>query len=337
MKLTRKIILAELRDMAILLVIGFVMTYTGMSCRACDIHTKHFWVTASFTGFSWILLFKGNSYLADAVSCKMSWLEYPVRRVVIGVLVTVAYTTLIMYLLNVVYLRTFDVTFGNSAIYTIIFTLVISLFMHGRAFLLGWRQSAIDAERLQKENIAARYENLKSQVNPHFLFNTLNVLSNLVYEDQDKAVRFIKHLSEVYRYVLDTHNLEVVTLEEEEKFLHAFLYLQQMRFGDKLIVDNRLQGVQSMVPPLVLQMLVENAIKHNIVSEENPLTIRLHTHDGYLVVENNFQKKMVLPEESTGLGLENIRHRYAFLSTLPVEVIQNDNFIVKLPIIPVTT
>jgi hypothetical protein len=337
MKLTRKIILSELRDMAILLLIGFVMTYTGLSCRACDIHTQRFWITASFTGFSWILLFKGNSYLADAVSFKMSWLEYPVRRVVTGVLVTVAYTTLVMYLLNALYLRTFDVKFGNSAVYTIIFTLVISLFMHGRAFLLGWRQSAIDAERLQKENIAARYENLKSQVNPHFLFNTLNVLSNLVYEDQDKAVRFIKHLSEVYRYVLDTHNLEVVTLEEEEKFLNAFLYLQQMRFGNKLIIDNRLQGVQSMVPPLVLQMLVENAIKHNIVSEENPLTIRLQTHDGYLVVENNFQKKMVLPEESTGLGLENIRHRYAFLSKLPVEIIQNDHFIVKLPIIPVTT
>lgn len=337
MKLTRKIILSELRDMAILLLIGFVMTYTGLSCRACDIQTPHFWITASFTGFSWILLFKGNSYLADAVSLKMSWLEYPVRRVVIGLLVTVAYTTLVMYLLNALYLQTFDIKFGNSGLYTIAFTVVISLVMHGRAFLLGWRQSAIDAERLQKENIAARYENLKSQVNPHFLFNTLNVLSNLVYEDQDKAVRFIKHLSEVYRYVLDTHNLEVVTLEEEEKFLNAFLYLQQMRFGDKLIIDNRLQGVQSMVPPLVLQMLVENAIKHNVVSEENPLTIRLYTHDGYLVVENNFQKKMVLPEESTGLGLENIRHRYAFLSKLPVEVIQNDNFIVKLPILPVTT
>lgn len=337
MKLTRKIILRELRDMAILLLIGFVMTYTGVSCRACDIHTPHFWIIASFTGFSWILLFKGNSYLADAVSRKIAWFKYPVRRVVIGVLVTVAYTTLVMYLLNALYLQTFDIEFGNSALYTIAFTLIISMVMHGRAFLLGWRQAAIDTERLQKENIAARYENLKSQVNPHFLFNTLNVLSNLVYEDQDKAVRFIKQLSEVYRYVLDTHKLEVVTLEEEEKFLKAFLYLQQMRFGDKLVVDIRLQDVQSVVPPLVLQMLVENAIKHNVVSEENPLTIRVFSQDAYLVVENNFQKKMVLPEESTGLGLENIRHRYEFLSKLPVEVIQNDKFIVKLPIIPVTT
>jgi hypothetical protein len=337
MILTRKIILLELRDMAILMLIGFVMTYTGLSCRACDIHTQRFWVIASFTGFSWILLFKGNSYLSDAVSCKMSWLEYPVRRLLIALLVTVAYTTLAMYLLNVIYLGTFDVKFGNSAYYTIGFTIVISLFMHGRAFLLGWRQSAIDTERLQKENIAARYENLKSQVNPHFLFNTLNVLSNLVYEDQDKAVKFIKHLSDVYRYVLDTHNQEVVTLEEEEKFLKAFLYLQQMRFGDKLIVDIRLQGVRSMVPPLVLQMLFENAIKHNIVSQENPLTVRVYAQEAYLVVENNFQKKMVLPEESTGLGLENIRHRYEFLTKLPVAVIQNDTFTVKLPIIPVTT
>jgi LytS/YehU family sensor histidine kinase len=127
----------------------------------------------------------------------------------------------------------------------------------------------------------------------------------------------------------------VVTLDEELKFLMSYLYLQQIRFGDKLKLNIQLEGVKSMVAPLVVQMLIENAIKHNIVSEENPLEIHVYTMDNFIVVENNLQKKMVFSEESTGIGLENICKRYEFLSNTPVEIIQNDKFIVKLPVIPV--
>jgi LytS/YehU family sensor histidine kinase len=154
-----------------------------------------------------------------------------------------------------------------------------------------------------------------------------------VYEDQDKAVKFIKQLSEVYRYVLDTRDKEVVTLEEERKFLRSYLFLQQIRFGDKLKLQVELDGIQTLVAPLVLQMLVENAIKHNVVSEEDPLHIRIFSENGYIVVENDLQRKSVLVDDSPGLGLDNIARRYEFLSDKKMEVIQNGKFIVKLPLI----
>jgi LytS/YehU family sensor histidine kinase len=170
-------------------------------------------------------------------------------------------------------------------------------------------------------------------VSPHFLFNSLNALTNLVYEDQEKAVKFIKQLSEVYRYVLDTRDKEVVSLTEELKFLESYLFLQRIRFGNKLRVTIDLSG-DPMLAPLALQMLIENAIKHNIISEADPLNIRIFSEDGYLTVENNLQKKSVLGERSSGVGLDNIRKRYEFLTDREVKVLETPvSFVVKLPLL----
>ena len=174
----------------------------------------------------------------------------------------------------------------------------------------------------KRKVFVAKYESLKSQVSPHFLFNSLNALTNLVYEDQDKAAKFIKQLSEVYRYVLDTRDKEVVSMEEEKNFLNSYLFLQQIRFGDKLKLEVNLDETRSRIAPLVLQMLVENAIKHNVISEENPLHINIYVKDGFIVVENNLQKKSVMLDESPGIGLDNIAKRYEFLSDKKVEVIE---------------
>jgi sensor histidine kinase YesM len=177
----------------------------------------------------WIVLWKGNSLVASQISNRVSWLEFPLKRLLVGFAGTIAYTLLAVMALMSFFEYVLGFNFGKSYLYTIYIavgiTITLSLILHSRSFLLHWRQAALDAAKYERESIAARYESLKNQVNPHFLFNSFNALTNLVYEDQDKAVRFIKHLSEVYRYVLDTHNLEVVTLEEEEKFLNAFLYL----------------------------------------------------------------------------------------------------------------
>lgn len=337
MQLTRKVILTELRDYLILIVLGFVMTASGLTCRNCIDSTKDFYMIGSFTALLWVLLWKGNAYLTDFLSARISWLKTPMKRFVIGVIATVVYTYAAISVTTWAYQYFAGYNFsraGVTSMISIVITLVISLFMHSRAFLHFWRQAAIDAEKLQKESIAARYESLKNQVNPHFLFNSFNALSNLVYEDQDKAVKFIKQLSNVYRYVLETRDKELVTLQEELEFLNAYLYLQQIRFGEKLRVDIHLDDVQSMVAPLVLQMLSENAIKHNVVSEENPLTIRIYCEGDYLVVQNNLQPKTVLQEESSGIGLENICKRYEFLTDKKVVVELADPFTVKLPIIP---
>lgn len=289
----------------------------------------------------WIALWLGNSYLAEALDYFYSWHKDPVKRLIVGLVGMTVYSIGIVYAIIYFFRLVFGFDVGDNLsgtfTSTIIITLIISMFMTGRAFLINWRQAAVDAEASKRASINAQYESLKNQVNPHFLFNSLNALTNLVYQDQDKAVKFIKELSDVYRYVLDTREKEVVPLEGELKFLQAYLYLQQIRFGEKLKIDLRLTDGNYMVAPLALQMLVENAIKHNEISEEHPLTIEVYKHDKFIVVENTLQRKSVLPGESPGLGLENIRKRYEFLSNDKVEVNEhNGKFSVALPIIELT-
>ncbi|HYG01108.1 MAG TPA: histidine kinase [Chryseosolibacter sp.] len=334
-RLTGKFILREVIEILVLMSVGVLMTWFGLTCRACFDDTREFWIVASFTGLMWVLLWKGNVYIADYLSLKISWIDFPLKRLSAAVLSTVVYTFSAMYGLGMIYHLSFGMNFTPGIIYSVIITLVISLVMHGRAFLINWKESAIQAEALKKENIAARYESLKNQVNPHFLFNSLNALTNLVYEDQEQAVKFIKQLSEVYRYVLDTRDKEVVPLHEEVTFLNSYFFLQRIRFGDKLILQAELPANQEIyLPPLALQMLIENAIKHNVVSEDDPLQVSLKYEDGYLIVENNLNKRTSSMEPSAGVGLDNIRKRYAFLNSRPVEIIKNEtSFIVKLPIL----
>jgi LytS/YehU family sensor histidine kinase len=255
----------------------------------------------------------------------------------VGVVSTVVFTVLVAIGLLELWEYAWDIRFSRYnefVISSLVITFLISLFMHGREFLLQWKQSAVDAERYAKESMAATYENLKSQVNPHFLFNSLNALTNLVYEDQNKAAKFIKQLADVYRYVLDTRGKEVISIDDEITFLESYAYLQQIRFGDKLSIEISLTPTHSMIAPLALQMLVENAVKHNEVSEQYPLHIKVYYEGDYVVVENNLQKKVQSGESSSGLGLDNIIKRYQFLCDKKVEVSEMANhFIVKLPLI----
>jgi sensor histidine kinase YesM len=326
----------EYNKVILICILGsFITTY--FTCQSC--HTnfeRYLWVTF-FSSLLWISLWIGNEVLSLFISTKISWVEFPVKRLIVGVLSTVSFTVTIVWCIVWVWEKALNFSFGGSSgiiFSSLIITFIISLFLQGRGFLLSWKNAAVDAETAKKESIKAQYESLKSQVNPHFLFNSLNALTNLVYEDQDKAAKFIKQLSDVYRYVLDTRDREMVSLEEELRFLNAYLFLQQIRFREKLQVKINLNGVASQVAPLAFQMLIENAIKHNEISQDNPLLIHLYTIDNYLVVENNFQKKSVLKEDSPGIGLDNIRRRYAFLSDRPIEVTQTGKlFSVKLPVL----
>jgi len=314
---------------------SLLMTY--LSCHSCSQDLRKFSITAGITTLMWVVMWVGNENLTCIIDHEISWVKYPIRRLVVGVTSTVIFTVVVALLLAKGYEYALNLkfnTYSDFIISALIITFLISFFMHGREFLLRWKESAVEAERYQKENAMAQYQSLKSQVDPHFLFNSLNVLTNLVYEDADKSAKFIKQLSEVYRYVLETRSKELVTLEEEMKFVKAYLYLQQIRFGDKLIVQNNLNGQTGLVPPLVIQMLVENAIKHNTISEEHPLTIRISEGEKSVVVENNLQKKMGLPEDSTGIGLNNTRKRYEFLTDRKMEVEEgNGNFKVTIPLI----
>jgi sensor histidine kinase YesM len=328
--------LKEYTKVIIFSVIGAsVMTY--LSCDSCTRDLSRFFLIALFSSIMWAVMWIGNGELAHFLDIRIPWMKFPLRRLLVGIVSTIVYTVLVAFALLKFWEFSWEVNFGNYHEFifiSLIITFLISLFLHGREFLLQWRQSAVEAERYQKESLAATYESLKSQVNPHFLFNSLNALTNLVYDDQDKAVKFIKQLSEVYRYVLDTRNTEVVPLAEELKFLNSYIFLQQIRFENKLTIDVQLNGLQSMVAPLALQMLIENAVKHNEVSEENPLHIKIHTDGDFITVQNNLQRKSLLGELSSGLGLDNISKRYQFISDKKVEVSETKElFKVKLPVI----
>ena len=317
---------------------GFIMSYfIWRGC--CESIYSLVWI-GCFTASIWVALWLGNAYVSNLLDFFFPWEKHTIARLIAGLIGMVVYTLSAVYSLVFLFQTVLGFHLGDSMeetyYMTIVITLIITLFMTGRLFFANWLKAAVDAERLKKENVEAQYNNLKNQVNPHFLFNSLNALTNLVYQDQDKAVKFIKQLSEVYRYVLDSRDKEVVSLAEELKFLNAFIYLQQIRFGDKLKIEMDLNNLQSLVAPLALQMLVENAIKHNVISEETPLTVKLYHHNNYLVVENTLQKKNQVSEDSAGVGLENIKKRYEFLSKhkVLVEELQG-KFRVSIPIIEV--
>jgi hypothetical protein len=336
MTITRKFILRQLRDFFFFILASFVQTY--LMCPRCRDNTEAYMALWAFTFAVWMILWKGNEFLAHYLSRKISWIEFPVRRAIIGTIAAVAYTLVSVVALMWIFEKSLNVDFGRGYTYTIYgsvaITIIISLFMHGRAFLLHWRAALVEKEKIQNESIVAKYESLKNQVNPHFLFNNLNALTNIVYEDQDKAVKFIKQLADVYRYVLDTRDHEVVPLKEELGFLRSYANLQQIRFGDKLSIEISLPDQETYVAPLALQMLIENAIKHNVISEDDPLSIKVYQEDGYIVVKNNLQRKTLMGEPSSGVGLENITRRYDLLSDKKM-IAQEESgaFVVKIPVL----
>lgn len=202
-------------------------------------------------------------------------------------------------------------------------------------FMNRLKKTQLEAEQLKKQNIEAQFEALRNQINPHFLFNCFNVLSSLVHKDAEASSKFIGQLSNVYRYLLYNQESKIVPLQQEISFIESYMYLLKTRFSDNLIIENKItdQSGVMMVAPASLQMLIENAIKHNVASRKLPLRILLETLEGYIVVSNTLQKKEV-EEESTKIGLNNIINRYKLLSDLPVIVERTETlFVVKLPVL----
>ena len=294
-----------------------------------------------FSGLMWVFLWQGNGLVSDYISYRISWLENPTKRFIWGSIGVILYSpaaVLFLYLMSWWLVDIRITGLASIMLISIGITFIISFFLNAAEFLRNWKQTALDAERLKKEQMASKYESLKNQVNPHFLFNSLNALTNLVYEDQDMAADFIRQLSKVYRYVLETRSKEVVSLETEMKFVDSYLFLQKIRFDEKLKVEADVVGFEKrMIPPLALQMLLENAIKHNTIAKDEPLTIKIFVQGEMLVVENNLQIKNIPTEESSGMGLANIKARYEFLSDKLVNIEKTDQvFRVELPLLTIS-
>ncbi|MHC1774838.1 MAG: sensor histidine kinase [Lentimicrobium sp.] len=278
------------------------------------------------------------------LNMRLLWEKNPLRRLVVEISVnTFLFSAFIVLLsLGIKYfiIKVQFIQFSDEvliAIFYLILLVYIPAFIEFAVFLLNrWRISLAEMERYKKENAEYRFETLRTQVNPHFLFNSLNTLSSLMYEDREKASGFIRDLSDVYRYVLENRNRETISLQEEVKFIRSFVYLYQLRFDNKLKVGIEISDgvLERLVAPMTLQLLVENAVKHNVISVKKPLEISVMADEtGYLTIRNNLQKKTT-GVVSSEIGLKNIISRYAYLTDKPVEVTETDSeFIVKVPLI----
>lgn len=213
--------------------------------------------------------------------------------------------------------------------------LVVTFSLHAFYFYKQYQENRVKQQKIIAGTASAKFETLKNQIDPHFLFNSLNVLSSLIEENPESAQRFTTSLSKVYRYVLEQKDKELVSVAEELAFAKTYMNLLKMRFENSLFYElpDSLANADAMVVPLSLQLLLENTVKHNVVSQQKPLHIRIFERDGYLVVQNDLQKKEVL-QDRRGVGLQNIISRYAIISRRRVVIEHDDkNFTVKLPML----
>ena len=225
----------------------------------------------------------------------------------------------------------YNMNFGTYLFYVLILAFNGIIF-----YYKGWKEYQVKTERLMRENIQAKYDALRNQIDPHFFFNSLSVLTNLVYKSPDLSADYITQLAKIYRYILDKKFDNLVTVETELEFLDAYLFLIQIRhhssidFTVEIESDVRSKG---MIPPATLQMLIENAIKHNRFSINEPLKVTVRSNGHTLVISNNIRKKLTV-DSSPGIGLENIRKRYELTTGGPIDISQDEQyFTVKIPVI----
>ncbi|MFV5695561.1 2TM domain-containing protein [Flavobacterium sp. LB3P122] len=302
-----------------------------------------FWVSSLYSfgiGF-------GNGVINSLLNKKWDWLEHTNLRVYFGIIATVLYTVPVVlgidYLTFVVFQKMDPAEFFNDRmiwvhLFYIILSLGVSTFMHARSFMANWKQASrkeVTEQKIIAGTASAKFESLKSQIDPHFLFNSLNVLSSLIEENPDNAQRFTTSLSKIYRYVLEQKDKELVSVEEELTFAKTYMNLLKMRFENSLFYElpTTTSNPQAKVVPLSLQLLLENTVKHNVVSEQRPLHIRITIEGDYLAIQNEYQKKEVL-QDRQGVGLQNIINRYGIITNRKVLIEQNEKtFTVKIPIL----
>ncbi len=290
-----------------------------------------------------IIVWEGNLIIDTKLNSKFAWDKVPVKRVFVQLPISLIYSTTIMYF-SMLAFNKYICVFPEStkslfvlvaSIIGVLISISILSIEIGAQFFSNWKKTLVEIEKYKAESLQAQLQNLKDQINPHFLFNNMSVLSSLVYKDQDKAVDFINQLSKVYRYLLDNRSSELVSLKDELIFIESYMYLLKIRFDTNLIfeMDIEPEKESSLLPPMAIQLLIENAIKHNEVSTQLPLTIRLKTHHNYLEVSNNLQLRTTT-ENSSKTGLKNIGDRYTFFTEQMIQVNETaKQFMVKIPLL----
>ncbi|MCH2199126.1 MAG: histidine kinase [Flavobacteriales bacterium] len=311
---------------------------------------RYFGIGTTWSMAIWYSQSLGNGYIIDRLDERISWLTHPWKRVTIGFLSLVVYSFVAFQIIQLTFgyfffgweqgeffqSENFWKLFWFNGRIAVIISLSISTVLTSVGFFRGWREQAVKAERLEKEVYVQRYEALRNQLNPHFLFNSLNVLTELVYDDQELAVRFIRKMSDVYRYVLDSRDHELVPLEEELRFIEDYVGLLKERFAENLqveFVDSLREQKAKYIVPMSLQLLMENAVKHNVVSTADPLNVCFTMNGNRIEVVNGLQLKN--GEVPSGqLGLSYLQKRYDSYAQGEVEITQTEtHFSVSIPLL----
>jgi len=284
---------------------------------------------------------KGMVWIIIILERRIPWLKFPIKRMIYQLLALTLFFGLVIFVGFFLWVKVSEeISFRliiDEALPSlkVAFTFMFLSLLIGNAvlFFKNWKAATIQQEELKRAHLALQYQSLKDQVRPHFLFNSLSSLASLINIDTDKATQFVHKLSDVYRYVLEQREIELVPLKDDLKFMEDYIFLQKIRFGENLQVktDLDLDG-NRMVIPLSLQMLVDNAIKHNEISSDHPLVITINsTGNGQITVKNNLQRKKV-SEPSLGTGLENLKKQIGYFSDDPLLVQEEaDAFIVRMP------
>ncbi len=286
-----------------------------------------------------------NSYFFEYLNT-VKWQKYAKFRLGIGVVGGIVLTMFSIFILRMLQEmaiegENFDEFYSeelqNGTFYltSLLITVVASIFFHAVYFYQELQKRKVTEQKIIAGTASAQFDALKNQLDPHFLFNSLNVLTSLIDENPEAAQQFTTSLSKVYRYVLEQKNKELVTVDEELQFARTYVNLLKMRFEDSIVfeIPDKSENPEAKVVPLSLQLLLENAVKHNVVNASKPLYIKIYEKEGNLVVENNLQSKEVI-KRSSGVGLTNIKQRYALLTNRKVLIQKTSaSFIVEIPML----
>lgn len=296
-----------------------------------------------FTVLAGILISYPNLLIINFLNNRYSWENKPLKRIFIQIVLTV-FTAVIISVFITLLAHWVDnyneiinnVLISNALIFSVV-NIILMIILEALIFFKERNDVKEVAKKLENELIQIKFEVLKNQINPHFLFNSLNVLSGLIESDLNNAQKFIDEFSLIYRYVLETIEKSVVSLNEELDFIRSYIFLQQMRYGDylKINIDITANLLELYLPPLSLQTVLENAIKHNVINEENTLNIDIYNKENMIYIRNNIKAKLS-KSFSSGVGQENLKKRYALISKdIPEFKIETDHYIVKLPLLSI--
>lgn len=336
-----KTLFAGLLVAVLIMVIDQTIRYFNGDTIALD---TMFWEVFGYYVIYSVPLTLVNSYFFSYINKNLKWAKFSKYRILIGFLGSVVMTLITVFFINAIIstiIQGYSFTEflkGERAAYYIrisLFTLVISLLFHAFYYYKELQKSKVKEQKVIAGTASAKFDALKNQLDPHFLFNSLNVLTSLIEENPDSAQKFTTSLSKVYRYVLEQKNKELVTVDEELKFARTYMSLLKMRFEDSIIFDipDACSNPEYKVVPLSLQLLLENAVKHNMVTSSKPLHIKIYEEGEFLVVLNNLQPKQIV-KKSSGVGLNNIKQRYELLTNKKVMINEGaSEFAIAIPML----